>query len=135
MRVAWKPYDLHDRRSGNHGFRAPAVPRAAAKPGLRTSTAVPIGSRNMTREDTMIKGLNHVGLSVANLDRQIAFYRDGLGLEVVEDETFGGPQYGTILSLPGATGRMVLLKGPTLQLELFEFSHPEPKPSEPNRSV
>jgi catechol 2,3-dioxygenase-like lactoylglutathione lyase family enzyme len=81
----------------------------------------------------MIRGLNHVGISVANLDRSVGFYRDLLGMEVVFHGEFAGEQYETILALEGARGRVALLKSGNLQIELFEFSHPVPKRGDPRR--
>jgi glyoxylase I family protein len=87
----------------------------------------------------MVKGFNHIGMSVADLQRSIRFYCDGLGMRVVSQSSF---QHGTqdgkyeeILGLPGATGKVALLKLETLQLELFEFSFPAPKRGDPNRPV
>jgi glyoxylase I family protein len=87
----------------------------------------------------MIKGMNHVGLSVSNLERAIEFYRDGLGLELVGLDTFEpgkeGGKYEAILGLKGATGRVALLKSGQLQIELFAFLSPPPKRSDPRRPV
>jgi len=70
----------------------------------------------------MIRGLNHVGISVADLDRSIRFYRQAFGLEVVERCAFSGELYEKILALSGARGRVALLRKGNLQLELFEFA-------------
>lgn len=75
----------------------------------------------------MIKGMNHVGVSVANLARSIGFYRDLLGLELIREREFSGDQYETILGLEGAKGKLALLQLGSMRLELFEFSHPLPK--------
>jgi catechol 2,3-dioxygenase-like lactoylglutathione lyase family enzyme len=84
----------------------------------------------------MIKGMNHVGVSVVNLDRSISFYRDLLDMQVlVEKTSFGGELYERIMALEGAKGRMSLLKKGNLQLELFEFLHPSPRPKDPNHPV
>lgn len=87
----------------------------------------------------MIVGLVHVGISVANLERSIEFYRSGLGMEVRGQGTFErgayGGKYEAVLGLPGATGRVVTLKGNQLELELFEFSYPSPQRSDPRRPV
>ena len=52
----------------------------------------------------MISGMNHVGISVANLDRSIAFYRDLLGMEVVIQTTFEDERYERILKKRFALG-------------------------------
>jgi catechol 2,3-dioxygenase-like lactoylglutathione lyase family enzyme len=83
----------------------------------------------------MMTGLNHVGLSVEDLDRSIAFYRDLFGMEVVAQKIFEGEQYAAILALAGARGRVALLKAPNLQIELFEFEQPVPQPQQRTRPV
>jgi len=85
----------------------------------------------------MIVGLNHVGMSVADLQRSIAFYRDLLGMRVVIEADFEGPRYEAILGLSEARGRAALLEleGTGFQLELFEFEHPAPRPMDPDRPV
>lgn len=83
----------------------------------------------------MIKAMNHVGVSVANIDRSIEFYQDTFGMELVSYGTFGGELYETILQLKGAAGKVALLKLADSKLELFEFAHPQPKSGDLNRPV
>jgi catechol 2,3-dioxygenase-like lactoylglutathione lyase family enzyme len=77
----------------------------------------------------------HVGVSVADLTRSIAFYRDVLGMEVVVEGPFSDEKYGTIMGLEGATGRAALLQAGSARVELFEFSKPSPKPVNRDRPV
>jgi glyoxylase I family protein len=71
---------------------------------------------------------NHVGISVTDIDRSIAFYRDMLGMEkLCEVFPFGGEQFETIMDIPDVQGRMCMIGKGTLWLELFEFSNPAPK--------
>lgn len=83
----------------------------------------------------MIKALDHIGLSVVSIDRSVQFYRDLLGMHLVVEEPFEGALYDRIMALRGARGRVVLLKSPRLQLELFEFSEPTPQTGAPDRPV
>ena len=83
----------------------------------------------------MIIGTNHIGISVSDLDRAIAFYQRGLDMEVVSNEAFFGEQYSRILGLDAAKGRVALLQVTNLQLELFEFAHPAPARSDLRRPV
>ena len=83
----------------------------------------------------MIKGINHIGISVSNLDRSIKFYKDLLGMEVAVRRVFEGEQYERLLALPGTRGTVALLKSRNAQIELFEFTHPAPKPGDPDRPV
>jgi len=80
--------------------------------------------------------MNHVGISVSDLERSVAFYRDMLGMQpLCEIFPFGGPQFQKVMGLPDAEGRMCVVRGGTVQLELFEFAAPEPAPQDPNYAV
>jgi catechol 2,3-dioxygenase-like lactoylglutathione lyase family enzyme len=83
----------------------------------------------------MIRTINHIGISVENLERSIDFYRRGFGMEVVVETRFKGERYERILALTGAEGKVALLKAGSLQIELFEFSCPFPGASVPQRPV
>lgn len=74
---------------------------------------------------------NHVGISVTDIDRSIAFYREFFGLEkLCEVFPFGGEQFETIMDIPGVTGRMCMIGKGDLQLELFEFTGSKAKDPE-----
>lgn len=85
----------------------------------------------------MIRRMNHVGVSVSNLERSLGFYRDLLGLEVLIHRPFEGERYEKILGLKGVKGKVAFLKSKSggLQIELFEFAHPAPKPADAARPV
>ena len=72
----------------------------------------------------MIKGIHHVGICVASVERSLRFYCDLLGMEVLAQESFSGTQYDTILALSAARGRVALVRSASLVIELFEFSNP-----------
>lgn len=74
---------------------------------------------------------NHVGISVTDIDRSIAFYRDLLGMKQLCDVfPFGDEKFAAIMDIPAVTGRMCMMGGGTLQLELFEFTTSKPKDPE-----
>lgn len=81
----------------------------------------------------MIEGIVHVGISVSDIERSIAFYRDLFGMEVIVNKRFSGEVHENIIGLPGTHGRVAILKRGSLQLELFEFENPKPRPMDPNR--
>lgn len=80
----------------------------------------------------MITALEHAGLSVADLDRSIAFYRDVLGFTVVRVlEVPPAMRLGDVVGLPPCTARIAhLVLGPTM-LELFEYRDPRGRPIPP----
>jgi catechol 2,3-dioxygenase-like lactoylglutathione lyase family enzyme len=73
----------------------------------------------------MPKWLEHAALSVSDLDRSIAFYRDQLGLRlarVIEPDS--GSKLGDIVGLPGCQARIAHLESEKGMLELFEYRKP-----------
>jgi catechol 2,3-dioxygenase-like lactoylglutathione lyase family enzyme len=73
----------------------------------------------------MIKGVDHIGIAVADLDRSVRFYRDTIGMQVIAQAPLGGALYEAMLGLPGVTGRVATLERGGLQIELFEFYTPK----------
>ena len=84
----------------------------------------------------MISGINHIGISTANLDRSLSFYRDLIGMDlIITNNQFGSTKIDTITDLKNANGRVALLRIGETQLEIFEFSTPQGKYSDPNLLV
>lgn len=83
----------------------------------------------------MIKGIDHLAISTANVDRLSAFYREQLGFE--DDYTHhwstGNISADRVIGLQDSQARVVMLRLGDVRLELFEFHHPVPKPSDPAR--
>lgn len=77
----------------------------------------------------MLKGMEHVGLSVSDLDRSIAFYRDLLDLELLRVIECGeGSRLAEVVALPGCVARIAHLQSPKGMLELFEYVRPRGEP-------
>jgi lactoylglutathione lyase len=79
--------------------------------------------------------LHHTGLTVRDLSRSLAFYRDALGMEVLFEQEKEGGYLAAIVGYPDAHVRMAHLAfpGDAHRLELFEYLAPEPhgEPGEP----
>jgi lactoylglutathione lyase len=77
----------------------------------------------------------HTGLTVRDLDRSLAFYRDLLGMELVFAQEKEGGYLAAIVGYPDAHVRMAHLAfgGDGARIELFQYLRPEPagEPSEP----
>jgi lactoylglutathione lyase len=78
-----------------------------------------------------VQALFHTGLTVGDLDRSIAFYRDLLGLELVTRWESSQPYLRTVVGFPEAELRIALLRVPAMDgglsghhLELLEYRQP-----------
>lgn len=74
----------------------------------------------------MLRGVHHAGVTVANLDRSLAFYRDLLGLEVFAVAERTDETIGAICGYPGARLKLGFLgvPGDTARVELLEYLEP-----------
>ena len=72
-----------------------------------------------------VRGLDHVSVTVADLDRSLAFYRDLLGLRVRETGEEEGGQMATIVAFPGVRFRYADVElGDGRILELLQYLEP-----------
>jgi catechol 2,3-dioxygenase-like lactoylglutathione lyase family enzyme len=77
-----------------------------------------------------VAGIFHTGLTVSDLDRSIAFYRDLLGLELVAQWDSSQPYLRAVVGYPDAELRIALLRlpqrgdGPGHHVELLEYRRP-----------
>ena len=83
----------------------------------------------------MITALEHAGLSVADLERSIVFYRDILGFAVVRVlEVPPAMRLGDVVGLPPCTARIAHLTLGRAMLELFEYRDPQGRPIPADRT-
>jgi catechol 2,3-dioxygenase-like lactoylglutathione lyase family enzyme len=77
-------------------------------------------------------GLHHAGITVADLDRSIAFYRDLLGLVVSRVFERTEEDIGRVVGYPGAHLKIALLQMPNspVQLELLQYVNPPGTPGD-----
>ena len=73
-----------------------------------------------------------MGMSVANVDRSVHFYRDVIGLEFLGGKVgrFEGALYDNIFQLNNARGKIAMLATGNMRIELFEFENPRGKQSD-----
>ena len=72
-----------------------------------------------------IPAMGHVGLSVADSQRSIKFYRDLLDMEVVLELDIADDRQARVIGIPGTKCKITHLKLGDGVLELFEYYEPE----------
>lgn len=74
----------------------------------------------------MLRGVHHAGITVADMDRTLAFYRDILGLTVFRDMIRSGPTLAGIVGYPNARIRIAYcgVPGDTAGVELLQYLEP-----------
>src|ERR1044072_8269816 len=77
----------------------------------------------------MTKGFNiiaadHTGITVANLERSLAFWRDVLGFELSHRPHHTGDLAAEVAGVPGAEIAIAVLKGYGHKIELLEYLSP-----------
>lgn len=78
-----------------------------------------------------IQGIDHVGLTVADIEVAVAFYRDVIGCEVVSPpESRTNPKVRHVVGIPDAKIRGAMLKTPDGELiELVMYEEPKKPPT------
>jgi len=71
-----------------------------------------------------VRKLSHHGLCVSDLERALAFYRDGLGFAEVSRLRFSDAGTQRLLGLPGAVLEAIYLRRDGTTLELLHFPRP-----------
>ena len=80
----------------------------------------------------MIKKMDHVGVSVKDMEKAICFYRDVIGMEKVFDREFDS-SLAEIIGIEGARARIVHMKTGESVIELFHYLSPtgrQPRPDQ-----
>lgn len=85
----------------------------------------------------MILGVNHVALSVPDMDRALQFYCDLLGFEKLSDAGWpaGTESADRILAVEGTSARVCHIGTENLLMELFQFGDCDPVAQNPRRPV
>ena len=65
--------------------------------------------------------VHHVGVTVADLDRAVEFYRGVLGLDVLDRFSVSGDAFSTGVGVDGATGNFAHLDADGARVELVEY--------------
>jgi catechol 2,3-dioxygenase-like lactoylglutathione lyase family enzyme len=73
---------------------------------------------------TTLMGVNHIGLSVKDLDQMLAFYQTASDFKLVRRESVSNsPAADRLFGRPGVEYEIAVLEAPNMLFELIEFSH------------
>ena len=82
----------------------------------------------------MIRGIHHIALNTADLERLVSFYRDVIGFTVVQrDHWENNPVVDNIIGVSNSASRWAMLKAGTCYLEIFQYSSPPARNAPPLR--
>jgi catechol 2,3-dioxygenase-like lactoylglutathione lyase family enzyme len=85
----------------------------------------------------MIRGIHHVAINTANLERIVDFYVNVLGCERVRDDPGPGwrdnPVIDAVIGLRGSAARGTMLRAGNVHIEVFEYSAPAARDGGPLR--
>ena len=76
-----------------------------------------------------VTSVGHTGITVSNLDRAIAFYRDILGLPVSHKIHASGELFERITGVQGADLEACFVRAPGHVIELIQYSKPDERTS------
>ena len=76
----------------------------------------------------LVTAVEAVGITVSDLDRSVAFYRDVLGFEVVSEVEVAGPDYERLLGVFGLRARVVWMRLGDEEIALIAFLAPQGRP-------
>jgi catechol 2,3-dioxygenase-like lactoylglutathione lyase family enzyme len=76
----------------------------------------------------VVKGLDHIAVTVSDMERSLAFYRDIMGFEVAEKHRLEGEGISQMAGKPDVVMQVVRLKspeGPGILLDLQQYIQPK----------
>ena len=84
----------------------------------------------------MIQGVHHTCITVSDLERSIAFYRDTLGLELImtEESERSGDDRSKALGVARAKVKLAILRAGDARVELIEYVTAEGRPYDRNNN-
>lgn len=110
------------------GQRAPAsVVGALWLLGLLAVATPVVVAQSAGEADTeagRVREVGAIGLTVSDMERSVAFYRDVFGFEKTADAEVAGPSYEQLIGLAGLRARVVSMRLGAERIELTEFLAP-----------
>jgi catechol 2,3-dioxygenase-like lactoylglutathione lyase family enzyme len=114
--------------TGGHGRRA--LRSLAAVAGLLVAIALstPVRSIESASAPLQVSAVDSAGMTVADMDRALAFYTNVLPFVKVSEQELSGRPYELLTGVFGARARVVRLRLGTEHVELTEFLAPKGRP-------
>jgi len=80
----------------------------------------------------LVSAVDAIGITVADIDRSVAFYRDVLGFERLDDTRVAGAMWERLYRIPGARLRVVRMRLGEERIELVQWLTPRGRPVPPD---
>ena len=106
-------------------MRCPGLKRQIA-PNVRALKVIDKGQISKMSSFKVL-ATNHTSFTVSDMDRSIAFFRDGLGFEVTSRAPRDPALIQAITGVDGAELEIAFVRGPGHSLELIEYQKPDDK--------
>ncbi|MEJ5979515.1 VOC family protein [Novosphingobium sp. PS1R-30] len=81
----------------------------------------------------LVCDIDHIGISVSDMTRAIAFFRDVLGAQVTEPHLYDDPRIGTVVGLPGLRNVICQASVGGKRFELLQYVAPEGRQADNHR--
>ena len=85
------------------------------------SNGPPLRAQSSRRERVVVASLNHLGITVTDLDASLAFYRDVIGFELDLRTRVGGEWFDTLTRNQGADIEIAMLRLAGFTLQLVQY--------------
>lgn len=72
----------------------------------------------------IVRGIDHIGISVSDMDRTIRFFRDVLGAEVTEPHLYEDPAIGRVVGIPALRNVICQASVGERRFELLQYVEP-----------
>lgn len=77
----------------------------------------------------MIRGIHHVAVTTHDFNRLVAFYRDAMGLTLVDESSWDAePLVDEVVDVENSAARVAMLRAGNAFLEIFEYRAPPTRP-------
>ena len=80
-----------------------------------------------------VRDIDHIGISVSDMDRAIRFFRDVLRAQVTPPQLYDDPKIGTIVGIPGVRNIICQASVGDRRFELLQYVEPQGRQAQDHR--